>query len=75
MCCIDDRISEGQFRLAGSGILLAEKIWFFSLVNMIKKSGVKEITSHEDCAEAKLYARIKSFDEWDTDKYGIEFAQ
>lgn len=75
VCCMDDRTANGQFRLAGSGILLAEEIGFDWVVDMVKKSEITKITSHDDCWAAKLYAKAKWLDLEKSDEYAKEFSK
>jgi len=75
VCCMDDRTEDWQLRLAGSGILLAEEIWIEWIVELMKKYNVEEVTSHDDCGAAKLYAKSKDLDLTKSDEYWIEFSK
>jgi len=72
---MDDRTEDGQLRLAGSGILLAEEIWIDWVVDILKKYNVDEITSHDDCGAARLYSISKWLDESKSDEYAKEFSK
>ncbi len=74
VCCMDDRTEDGQLRLAGSGILLAEEIGIDGIVEIIKKFKVEEVTSHDDCGAAKLYSKAKGLDMDKSDDYAREFS-
>jgi len=75
VCCMDDRTEDWQLRLAGSGILLAEEIWIDGIVEIMKKYKVEEVTSHDDCGAAKLYAKLKNLDISKSDEYAKEFSK
>jgi hypothetical protein len=72
---MDDRTEDGQLRLAGSGILLAEEIWIDGIVKILKDYNVDEVTSHWDCWAAKLYAKAKDLDLDKSDEYWKEFSK
>ena len=75
VCCMDDRTEDGQLRLAGSGILLAEEIWIDGIVKIMKDYKVDEVTSHDDCWAAKLYSESKNLDISKSDEYAKEFSK
>ncbi|MDQ7023857.1 MAG: hypothetical protein Q9M97_10340 [Candidatus Gracilibacteria bacterium] len=75
VCCMDDRTEDGQLRLAGSGILLAEEIGIDGVVKIMKDFDVDEVTSHDDCGAAKLYASNKNLDISKSDEYAKEFSK
>jgi len=83
--CMDERTINFGLNLAGSGILLADIIGFYQLVDLIKrinrkseeKTGrkkIEKITSHESCGAAALYCKYKKLS-WDTDDHGKEFSK
>jgi len=75
ICCMDDRTEDGQLRLAGSGILLAEEIWIDWVVKIVKDYNVDEVTSHDDCGAARLYTEAKWLDVSKSDEYAKEFSK
>jgi hypothetical protein len=68
--CIDEG-TPGGLHSAGSGILRDKA----EVLNAFKKAGVTEITSHDVCGAAKLYARAKGLDETKADEYGKRWSQ
>ena len=75
VCCMDDRTEDWQLRLAGSWILLAEEIGIDGIVDLMKKYNVEEVTSHNDCWAAKIYAKTKGLDISKSDEYAKEFSK
>ncbi|MFA5107361.1 MAG: hypothetical protein WC497_03490 [Patescibacteria group bacterium] len=69
--CIDEGCSATSHHLAGSGILLGMD----QCATVLKDSGVTEITSHDGCGAASLYAKREHLDLAKADNYGIVFAQ
>ena len=69
--CIDEGCKNTSFHLAGSGILLGLDKTAELLVN----SGATEITSHDGCGAAGLYAQRENLATDNADNYGIVFAQ
>jgi hypothetical protein len=59
LCCMDNRIQEWDICIAGSGILLATKVWVEKTIGILENLWVNEITSHSDCLAAKIYAKAK----------------
>ena len=68
--CVDEG-TPGGLHSAGSGILRDKS----EVVTAFKKAGVTEITSHDGCGAAKLYARANGLDESKSDEYGKKFAK
>ena len=68
--CIDEG-TPGGFHSAGSGIL-REKI---EVIEAFKKAGVKEITSHDGCGAAGIYAKVHNLDSSKSDEYGKVWAK
>jgi len=68
--CIDEGTPAGM-HLAGSGILLGVD----KAAEALKKAGVTEITSHDECGAAGIYARANGLDVSKSDEYGKEFAR
>ena len=75
VCCMDDRTEDGQLRLAGSWILLAEEIWIDWVAKILKEHNVEEVTSHDDCGAARLYSKWKWLDVSKSDEYAKEFSK
>ena len=73
--CMDEGTPQGDFRLAGSGILLGEEDARRLLEPYVEKGIVKEITSHDECGAAKIYAVQNGFDPSEGDKLGKEFSR
>lgn len=70
VCCMDEGTSEG-YHAAGSGILLSEE----DLEKYYNETGPEEITSHDGCGAAKLYAKAKGLDLDKADEYAREWAE
>ena len=68
--CIDEGTPEG-LHSAGSGILRDKA----EVASAFKKAGVTEITSHDGCGAAKLYAKAKGLDESKADEYGKQWSE
>jgi len=68
--CIDEG-TPGGVHLAGSGILLGVD----KAAEILKQAGVTEITSHDECGAAGIYARQNGLDPSKSDEYGKEFAR
>jgi len=75
VCCMDDRTEDGQLRLAGSWILLAEEIWIDWVAKILKNHDVEEVTSHDDCWAARLYSELKWLDVSKSDEYAKDFSK
>lgn len=69
--CIDEGCKNTSYHLAGSGILLG----LDKTVDLLMNSGVTEITSHDGCGAAGLYARREGLATETADNYGIVFAR
>lgn len=69
--CIDEGCAKTGYHLAGSGILLGVD----KTVGLVKKAGIDEVTSHDGCGAAGLYAKREGLDTAKSDNYGIVFSQ
>lgn len=83
--CMDERTINFGLNLAGSGILLADVIGFYQLVDLIKKINTKseketgkkkieKITSHQSCGAAALYCEYKKLS-GNPDEHGKDFSK
>ena len=68
--CIDEG-TPGGMHSAGSGILRNQS----EVVDAFKNAGVTEITSHDGCGAAKLYAKANGLDESMADEYGKKWSE
>ncbi len=70
--CMDEGTPEGCFCNAGSGILVEDEEEF---LKYCRKAGITEVTSHDGCGAAGLYAKAHGLDPSEADKCGIEFSK
>ena len=68
--CVDEG-TPGGLHSAGSGILRDKA----EVITAFKKAGVTEVTSHDGCGAAKLYARLHGLDESKGDECGKKFSE
>jgi len=71
VCCMDEGTPGGCFHTAGSGILRDKS----EVLDYYRKAGVTEITSHDGCGAAGLYAKANGLDASKADEYGKEWSQ
>ncbi|HBP00199.1 MAG: hypothetical protein UU48_C0001G0060 [Candidatus Uhrbacteria bacterium GW2011_GWF2_41_16] len=74
VCCMDEGISEGVIRTAGSGILL-EGTDRLAFIEAMKKNNIQGIQSHEECGAAALFKKQKGIEGKTTDEIAIEHAK
>ncbi|MFA6324769.1 MAG: hypothetical protein WCX46_00895 [Candidatus Paceibacterota bacterium] len=70
MCCIDEGTPHG-IHSAGSGILRDKE----EVLTSFRDAGVTEITSHDGCGAAGLYAKSKGLDLSKSDEYAKEWSK
>jgi hypothetical protein len=71
--CIDEGMTEGQVRSAGSGILYPGGAT--EVAALLHKMGIAEVTSHEGCGAAKKAAVEQGADPSEAEERGIAFAK
>jgi len=54
---------------------LAEEIGIDGIVKIMKDYKVEEVTSHDDCGAAKLYAQLKDLEMSKSDEYAKDFSK
>ena len=74
LCCMDEGIPKGDFRSAGSGILVeGEERTVF--IQSLKDAGVEHVTSHTGCGAAALYRELHGITEQTVDEVAIAGAK
>ena len=68
--CMDEGTPGGKHS-AGSGILREKS----EVIQAFRDAGITEVTSHDGCGAAKLYAKAKGLDESKGDEYGKEWSE
>jgi hypothetical protein len=71
VCCMDEGTPGGCFHTAGSGILRNRD----EVLKYYREAGVEEITSHDGCGAAGLYAKAHGLDSTKADEYGKEWSK